>query len=121
MTPQEMDELDRWLAENVMGWEFARTTETWTDKGRGAFWCVHEDGSNELICYTDNWSPTRNIAQAWEVLEKVMAPPKTIEHAKRMPNTRFMLWFDSARLWAMTAQEAALEISVNAKKAWEVE
>lgn len=55
-----LDELDRLAAEKVMGWTFVRMhaqIDCW------------DDGTPNKIP-RDCWQPTRNIAQAWECLEK---------------------------------------------------
>lgn len=52
-----LDELDRMAAEKVMGWK-AGQLNTW----------LSEDGY--LTRYANEWQPTGNIAQAWEVMEK---------------------------------------------------
>jgi hypothetical protein len=64
MTNEEMNELDKWLAENVMGWaydEFGGLIGI-----RPAY--IFKDNS---FIYLADWHPTRNITQAFEVLEKL--------------------------------------------------
>ena len=51
-----------------------------------------------------------DIAAAWKVVEKITEPPKDIETSKRMSNTIFSRWFDTADLWACSASEASLKI-----------
>lgn len=51
-------DLDRWIAENVMGW---------VPHGD---WCYENHPDNVLILSSD-WHPTRNIQQAFEVVEKM--------------------------------------------------
>ena len=47
-----------------------------------------------------------NIVAAWTVVESITA----ISRTPTLANTRFGYWWDSAHLWACTAEEAALEI-----------
>lgn len=58
MTTAEMDRVDRFLAEKVMGYEW------YGDHYRER----HADGSNTYHVF--KWHPTRSIAQAMMVLEK---------------------------------------------------
>lgn len=73
----------------------------WNDQSER--WCVfyreNEDGRR--------FHPLHNMHDAWQVVEKIMEPPRTIEAAERATNTRFAYWFDSAHLWAYTTYEAA--------------
>jgi len=55
-------------------------------------------------------SYSTDIAATWEVVEKITEPPKDIETSRRMSNTIFSRWFDTANLWACSASEASLEI-----------
>jgi hypothetical protein len=55
-----LDELNRLCAEKIMGW-------LWSEKYQG--YEYHPKGGNPVP--PRNWQPTRNISQAWEVLEKV--------------------------------------------------
>lgn len=50
-----------------------------------------------------------NMSLAWKVVEKMTEPPVEEWHQN---NTKFMLWFESADLWAMSEQEAAKAICV---------
>lgn len=59
MTPTELDKLDRLVAEKVMGWDRVGTFQ-YRDKMR----IYTVDGTQ--------WSPTRNIADAWKLIEKRM-------------------------------------------------
>ncbi len=51
-----------------------------------------------------------DIRVAWEVLEHVTRVPETLEEAEVEANTKFMLLFRAANLWAYTAAGAALQI-----------
>jgi len=70
-------ELDELVARQVMGWT----------------WDIHDFSTD--------------IAEAWTVMEKVTAPPTTIEAARHAANTRFMHLWQKEHVWAMDAQEAA--------------
>lgn len=47
-----------------------------------------------------------DIAAAWRVVEEMTKPAR----AARLESTRFAYWWDRARLWACSAEEAAAEI-----------
>lgn len=58
------EELDRWLAERVMGWHFVEATPHLRISARWR-------GDDGLLEYTINdWHPTTKIAQAIEAAEK---------------------------------------------------
>jgi hypothetical protein len=69
MTNEEMNELDKWLAENVLGWK-AQWAFMWNRvvHSHEHKYCYVKDDME--IGVTD-WHPTRNITQAFEVLEKL--------------------------------------------------
>ena len=50
---------------------------------------------------------SEDTGPAWEVVEKVTAPPTTPEAARHAANTRFAFMFEAGNVWAMSAQEAA--------------
>ena len=54
---------------------------------------------------------SRDIAAAWQVVEKVTEPAPCVEGDELPPNTKFMLRFQRGHLWAMAAEEAAETIS----------
>ena len=114
MTNDKMNELDKWLAEHVMGWSYDSLGGLFDAPIHPAY--ILEDNS---FIHIDDWQPTRNIAQAWQTLEKVTEPPRTLDDAKRALNSKIAYWFNHANLWACTANEVALEICINIKKAWE--
>ena len=85
----------------ICGWPIAESIE----KG-----CTKEDCSmrprpKRRADEHSNFST--DIAAAWLVVEKITAPPKTIEEARRAANTTFGYWFNDANLWACSAREAA--------------
>lgn len=51
-----------------------------------------------------------NIADAWRVVERITAPPATIEEARRAWNTKFVFLFTQEALWAYSAADAAYKI-----------
>lgn len=60
-----LDELDRLAAEKIMGWTYTETFNlAGVEVGPGII-----EKNNPAYC----WQPTRNIAQAWELLEKFPA------------------------------------------------
>jgi hypothetical protein len=62
-------ELDALVAEKVMGWHEAQTTFN------GLWWCVEGDGSyfGRRQARVSEWHPSTNIADAWQVVEKMRA------------------------------------------------
>lgn len=68
MSDKELDELDRQTAEKIMGWQLgSRQLPQSTVFGNA--WLTPFPGSEDFYFIKD-WKPTRNIAQAFEVLEK---------------------------------------------------
>lgn len=110
MKPQEKQELSAWLAENVMGWHQVR---------RFYYYPGILSYENMAIMAVDHWSPTDNIAQAFEVVEKMR------------PEYSYMIWDTDSYHHAMItsrygksnsiehAETPALAICLAAKKAWE--
>ena len=49
-------ELDRLMAERVMGWEYDLLRDAWFKDGEGGIWA-------------ENWHPSTDIAAAWELIE----------------------------------------------------
>jgi hypothetical protein len=62
---EELDKLDRLCAEGIMGWQLVQGCYLFEGQ-------AFEDAENGHPIATDEkaWGPTRDIAQAWEVLEK---------------------------------------------------
>ena len=104
MTPEE---INREIAEKVMGWHsFA------------FHWCKPaKDADGEFVMPIDDWDPYHRIDHAWMVVEKITSIPTTLEESERAWNTRFMLLFERASLWACNAKEAAKRISLAALEA----
>ena len=61
-TGEQLTTVDRLIAEKVMGW----TANELNNELYGEIWQTGPRTADEKVC----WMPTRNIAQAWEVLEK---------------------------------------------------
>ena len=63
MTNEEMDALDRWLAERLMGWKLCFETKE-------GHYCIPNDDSSicQVISSIKDWSPTRNIAQVGAIV-----------------------------------------------------
>jgi len=53
-------QLDRIIAERVMGWEYDLLRDAWFKDGEGEIWA-------------ENWHPSTDIKAAWEVLLRIMA------------------------------------------------
>lgn len=62
---KSLDELDRLAADKVMGWHQAMFSFSSHDP-----FPVWHDESNKFVSKPEYWQPTRNIAQAYELLEK---------------------------------------------------
>ena len=63
MNDQEMRDLDKWLAENVMGWKIH-----YSDWSHGMVY--YEDSKFDHKGLMDEWQPTQDIKQAFECVEK---------------------------------------------------
>lgn len=78
----ELDRLDKLAAEKVMGWELAGFPgRTYSGQGELCYWT---DGSvaqtmGNIVAEGISWQPTRNIAQAWECLEKSDGQPQIMQ------------------------------------------
>jgi hypothetical protein len=62
---EELDKLDRLCAEGIMGWQLIQGCYLFEGQ-------AFEDAENghPIAADVKSWQPTRNIAQAWEVLER---------------------------------------------------
>lgn len=58
------DELDRLAAEKIMGWKGIYLNEF------GSAWILPSSSPGCVFKEREDWQPTRNIAQAWDLLEK---------------------------------------------------
>jgi hypothetical protein len=67
MTPNNTQDLDRWLAENVMGFSSCGIAGEYLE----IVWKVNKKYSREgfIVC----WHPTTNLLQAFELVEKMIA------------------------------------------------
>ena len=56
-------ELDKWIAENVMGWRFIRSFlhNEW----------LYQDETTRMIKIPGEWHPTESISDAFQVVEKM--------------------------------------------------
>lgn len=63
----ENRKLDKWLAENVMGWKYA--DPLWVDE-KGNFQHYGDDFAAS-VKYCDRWQPTTSISDAFQVVEKM--------------------------------------------------
>ena len=95
--------LDAWVAITIMNWKYAPKTDP-----KIKLWLYWRRPDGMLKYEPPEYST--DIAAAWEVVEKITEPPKDIETSRRMSNTIFSRWFDTANLWACSASEASLEI-----------
>ena len=70
MTPAELDALDKWLATELMGWHLEHLKPGPKYHAEpGYYFC---DNENRVLINKKDWSPTRKIAQAFEVVEKLV-------------------------------------------------
>ena len=91
------EEINRAVAERVMGWEFQPPC---IDAPLG-WW----NSPDELD--VDDWDPYHRIEHAWMVVERVTSPERTVPQAAKV---RFVAWFNGAQLWKYSAEDAAKEI-----------
>jgi hypothetical protein len=108
MTDQELEDF---LAKEVMGWELdcLDTAHERSDLFEG--WML----GDYVAVWRHSWHPLTGIVQAWQVLERVTDPfglgGKFIEGDFPMSvATHVMYQFTKANLWAYDSQEAARKI-----------
>lgn len=94
-------EMDRLVAEKVMGWEPAFLNEDGTPQ-----WDMGVIGRY----LTSRFYPSKNIAHAWHVVERVTDIRLPRRPDGFPPSTVFMYHFQKANLWAMSSEDAAAEI-----------
>jgi Phage ABA sandwich domain len=58
-------EIDRLIAEKVMGWKI------YADSAGYKFWSINEDDSSRIICSVTSFEPSTDIRDAWLVVEKL--------------------------------------------------
>ena len=121
MTNDEMNELDEFLATQVMGWEFRRRIRHVF--GAPSAWVIDiGTGEQDFVMYVEDWQPTRKIAQAFEVVEKMRAQKLFVCLQGGDDATPIGWWCcvaDEEGSCAVDAETPALAISLAAKKAWE--
>lgn len=72
-----MTDIDREVAEKVMGWVLYKVTvkDLTTVKPLSNEWCVPDEKTKgmvgEVIAYEDNFHPSTNISDAWLVVERM--------------------------------------------------
>lgn len=111
------DELDSIIAVIIMGWNVhPRNTAHWmkaTDSQIDYRPVAH-------TCGSDRWAPTRNLLDAWRVVERITTP--CVGSVDGMPwATRFAHLFRDADLWACNREEAAKGICLLAIRASGIE
>ena len=63
-------EIDRQIAEKVMGWEWVEFRERYPHADRD-YWCIVGDIARTYVRSAKNWTPSTNIAHAFEVVDKM--------------------------------------------------
>ena len=63
----ENKDLDKWLAENIMGWKLVPITSGLSESHHWYRWEGSEDDLAE-----EDWTPTTNLSQAIMCLEKIL-------------------------------------------------
>jgi hypothetical protein len=111
----KLDELDRLAAEKVMGWGKRLISNTDRHPGDVALrpeqWTWRTES---LLLDVENWQPTRDIAQAWECLQKMEGSYNvTWNHLHK--NWFCSLWDKSHTAEAPTAPEAIVRACLKAK------
>ena len=108
-------ELDTRVALKVMKWK------SWTDGDAAKWsvirhWWVTKDGSR---VQKKKWSPSTDIAAAWEVVEKLLPLEESEDEADICVSATFNVQFYPQKLHEMSSSEAALAICLAALKALE--
>jgi len=101
-------ELDKWLAENVMGWTYREYRGVWCRDEHGRFF--EEAGVN--------WAPTESISDAFQVAEKMLSKGYvfSLDIDRKIWTAEFV---DRKDIYYVDANTAPLAISLAAKKAME--
>lgn len=69
MTELELHQLDRLLAERIMGWHMITST---TLSGTHSYWWTsHNHTDKSLFGFTTQWHPTENVEQAVMIAEEL--------------------------------------------------
>jgi hypothetical protein len=107
-------ELDGWIAENVMGWKWAQFSEI---LGAGKdYWRKDGNGRYHFQCGGEDWNPTRSIAEAFQVVERMESCLHLKQHGK---TGRWYAMFCDCVDEYVEAETASLVICLAAKKAVE--
>lgn len=111
------DNIDTLIAIKIMGWKVhPRNT---------AHWMRTTDDHVEYrpvahTCGSDRFSPSRNLLDAWRVVERITTP--CVGYVDGLPwGTRFSRLFRDADLWACNRDEAAKDICLLAVRAAGIE
>jgi len=110
MNSKEMQELDAWLAENIVKWHKAML---WFAAEEKEWWF---DEQNQREYSIAGWHPTRNIAQAFEVVEKMKDDEFIFDNFRRRIAGYFNYEFGELFRNLNDLSEC---ICLAAKKAWE--
>lgn len=110
-------EMDRLVAEKVMGWRLISDQYEATRIGGVIYPCWVDSADQVRWSYLrqarhgDNQAPfSRDISHAWEVVERVTDIKLQRRADGFPPSTVFMHHFQKSHLWAMSAKDAAAEI-----------
>jgi len=104
MTKEEMDKLDVFLAENVIGWEWCQLL---------GGWIPYENCTFGEIILKSEWCPTTNLAQAIECAEKTGLP----YHINKLAIDNYFCEIGDSKSFAYE-NTMALAVSLACKKAW---
>jgi hypothetical protein len=111
-------EIDRLVATKVMGWKI------YADSAGYKFWSINEDDRSRIIYSVTSFEPTKDIADAWQVVEKLIDEGYDINvynHNKEF-NVEINIEEDDKHLWFYgEADSAPLAICLAALKAVGVE
>ena len=100
-------ELDKWIAENVMGWRNSK---------QGFYW-IFPGGGQKCI-----FNPTESISDAFQVVEKMFELRGYLSSvSKQGINNYFCEFFENGGVgaWEVQAKTAPIAICLTAKKAIE--
>jgi len=83
MTDQELQQLNKWLAENVMGWKQGNNGQWEFDREHGSRYPLH---------HFTHWSPTTDMNQAMMCVEKWMSDAES-KNRRHMKIDGFINWY----------------------------
>ena len=107
-------EIDKLVAEKIMGWTLPEETIT--------YWSNWRDANGNELRSVKAWQPTSDIAQAWQVIEKLSQGGNDFDTWKRFSDIlEKHAAIHYCSLWGFSSSEASRIICMAALRALGVE